>query len=155
MSNVAQLCQEEQSREFKRSQRLNFVLQEGYLDAEKAKDLKRNIPADSPAEKMEDIEAGIQSGKFELLDIYERREYIGFTVFVIVDFEGGKELLSIATYAKGHSDVTIGAMPLLEDFAKARGCQTIRLHTMRTGLVRKLSEADWFVSEIILRKELN
>jgi len=146
--------QDKQTRDFKRGQRLRLVLQDGYLDDEKAKNLHRNIPSDNPAESAAMIEAGIKSGDFEVMDLIEDGENIGFTVFAIVDHDRGKEFLTIACYAKGKSDVSANITPILEGIAKARGCSTMRMHTMRTGLVKKLSKDDWFVSEIIMRKEL-
>jgi hypothetical protein len=101
------------------------------------------------------VEAGIDRGEFELFDILENGEKIGFTVLTVIDGDNGTEILSIASYAKGRGDVTIDVMPIIEGIGKARGCKTIRLHTMRTGLVEKLyKKLDWYVSEIVMRKEI-
>lgn len=146
---------EARTRDFKRGQRASYVLRDGFLDAEKLKALHQRIPADSPAETMAGVQAGLDRGEFELLDILEDGKDIGFTIFAIVDHDGGKEFLSIASYAAGRGDVTAEVMPLIEGVAKARACKTIRLHTMRTGLVEKLSKnLNWYVSEIVMRKEI-
>lgn len=152
---VSHAPESKRQRDFKRNQRLLFVLRDGVLDDTKRGQLHRLIPADSPTETMHYLERGIDSGEFTLADIYEGGERIGFTVYMITENEDGKEFLSIASYAKGQGDVTTSAMPILEGIAKAKGCKTIRLHTMRTGLVKKLTKnQNWFVSEIVLRKEL-
>jgi len=155
MSQQLAVSKESQSREFKRGQRAIYVLEDGFLDSEKTKALHELIPADSPAETMADVEAGVNRGEFELMDIYEDAEKIGFTIFAVIEGDSGQELLSIATYAKGRGNIAIEGMPLLEGVAKSRGCKTIRLHTMRTGLVKKLTTGlNWYVSEIVMRKEI-
>ena len=139
---------------FKRDQRALYVLRDGFLDEQKRKDLHRLIPADSPVETTRLIESQIRNGEAWLYDVFEDGEPIGFTVYTFVEGDG-KELLSIASYAKGRGDVTAEVMPLLEGIAKSNNCKSIRLHTMRTGLVQKLIKADWFVSEIVMRKEIS
>lgn len=142
------------NKDYLRARRFRYVIREGFLDEEKRKALHRMIPADSPAETMAAVEAGIGRGEFSLMDILEDGEKIGFTVFCVCQVDSGKEMLSIATYAKGRGDVTTEAMPLLERIAEDQGCRSIRLHTMRTGLVEKLkNKLGWFVSEIVMRKE--
>jgi len=142
-------------RDHKRKQRKLYVLRDGMLDDTKRGQLHNLIPADSPTETMHFLERGIDRGEFTLADIFEDGERVGFTVYTITENEDGKEFLSIASYAKGKGNVTIEAMPILEGIAKAKGCKTIRLHTMRTGLVKKLTEnLNWYVSEIVMRKEL-
>jgi hypothetical protein len=136
--------------------RAKYVLADGFLDTEKSLAMHRYIPADSPAETMAAVERGVRDGRFQLLDIFEDGQPIGFTVYHICECDAGPEMLSICTYARGRGDVTIDAMPLLEGVARQKGCKTIRLHTMRPGLVEKLkTHCDWFVSEIVLRKELD
>lgn len=143
----------DRTKEFKRDQRAAYVLRPGFLDAEQRKQLHRLIPHDSPAETMHVVERGLQRGEFEQMDIFQDGRRVGFTVFVENEEDAGKEMLSICTYADGEN-VTGLAMPLLEDVARSRGSKTMRLHTMRTGLVEKLRRSGWFVSEIVMRKEL-
>lgn len=144
----------DRTREFKREQRARFVLREGFLDAEKSKELHRLIPHDSPIETMRDVERGIRSGEFKLLDVLENGQRVGFTVYAIVEGNGTKEFLSVASHGKSNTDLSRAIIPMLEAEARKQGCNSIRLHTMRTGLIQKLISIDWYVSEIVMRKEI-
>lgn len=144
------------SRQFKREQRKRFVLREGYLDAQKRACLHRLIPQDSPTEGMHIVERGIDSGEMKLLDVFEDGRIVGITIYSIEENENGREFLSIASYGESGSDLSRSIIPKLEDYAREFGCKTIRLHTMRTGLVKKLTDhLGWYVSEIVMRKDLN
>ncbi|WP_422024772.1 hypothetical protein [Pyruvatibacter mobilis] len=46
-------------------------------------------------------------------------------------------------------------LPLLEDFARAWKCCSIRWHTERNGLVKKGQAAGYRVSELVMRKVLD
>lgn len=140
---------------FKRDQRAKFVLREGYLNEQTRRQLHRLIPQDNPVETTSVIEDGIRDGSMTLLHVYERGEKVGWTVYSIIKHDAGKEFLSVASHGKSRSDLSTSIIPHLERLAKDKGCQSIRLHTMRTGLVRKLeSKLDWYVSEIVMRKDL-
>lgn len=143
--------------DFSRRQRAKYVLRPGFLDAEKRKALHLRIPQDSPVETFAGVESGVKSGEFQLFDVYQDGKRIGFTVSTVTEGDAGRELLSIASYSDGGkgADVTGGAMPILEKIAQEQGCTGIRLHTMRTGLVEKLIPEGWYVSEIVMRKNLS
>lgn len=138
---------------FKRHQRARFALRDGFLASEKEKDLIRNLPIDNPSGSTDYILDGLESGEFSKLDVFEDGKKVGLVVYQIEEDKNGKELLIIAAAGTG-TDLSRNIIPLLEVFALSRECTSLRLHTMRTGLVKKLSELDWFVSEIVLRKEL-
>lgn len=140
---------------FKRNQRKRFVISEGDLDAHTRRSLA-SIPHDNPTESAAAIQGGIEDGKFKLLDVNEDGQRVGFAVYALEAHAQGREFLVVACQGKSKTgDLSMAISAKLEDLAREFGCQTIRLHTMRTGLVKKLTEnADWFVSEIVMRKEL-
>ena len=51
-------------------------------------------------------------------------------------------------------DLTRHVLPAIEDLARSLGCQSVRLHTMRKGLIRKTVRHGYMLSEIVMRKAL-
>ena len=141
-------------KEFKRIQRGKFVLRAGFLDEQKRKDLNAVIPFDNAVESMRTLEAQIESGDATLAGVFENGKEVGWTVFKVIEEHYGKELLSIASHGHSKADLSNEIIPILEDIAKQYNCKSIRLHTMRTGLVQKIIKLDWFVSELVMRKEI-
>lgn len=138
-----------------RNSRAKYLLRPGVIDRARLQSLGRSIPNDDPLKDKDYLEKGVESGEFRALEIVEDGQPVGVTIFKMIDRPGGKECLSVATHADGETDTTKHAMPILEEFAKSEGCKSIRLHTVRTGLVEKLTASGWYVSEIVMRKELS
>lgn len=140
-----------------RKRRVSFVVSEGILDHLKQAQLRYSVPADSPTENFDSIIQGVRTGEFKMLDVFESGEKVGWTVYKICENEDGLEFLSVASHGKslGGNDLSKAIIPILEGMAKHLGCGSIRLHTLRPGLVKKLSEGmGWFVSEFVMRKEI-
>lgn len=134
-----------------RNKRANYVLREGFLDEQKRESCEQ-IPIDCI------VTRPVFQGHEKIFKVYCDGEYYGFTVFEIDERENGKELVSLySIQERGEKTLnfTDAIIPKLEEIAKEYGCKTIRLNTMRTGLVKKLLEKhEWFVGEIIVRKEV-
>ena len=140
-----------------RKRRVSFVVSEGMLDHLKESQLRYSVPADSPTENFESIIKSVRSGEFQMLDVFEAGLKVGWTVYKICENEDGLEFLSVASYGKSldGNDLSRAIIPILEGMAKQLGCKSIRLHTLRPGLVKKLSEnMGWFVSEFVMRKAI-
>ncbi|WP_269526500.1 hypothetical protein [Coraliomargarita parva] len=145
---------ESNTKRFKRIQRGKFVLRAGFLDEQKRRDLHRVIPFDNAVESMHALEKQVQSGECTLAGVFEEGQEVGWTIFKVIEEDHGRELLSVASRGNSKSDLSNEIIPILEDIARQYGCRSIRLHTMRTGLVQKLIKLDWFVSEVVMRKEI-
>jgi hypothetical protein len=126
----------------------------GFLDAERCKQLHQSIPCDSPVETMDYVEKRVMSGDYTIASVFEDGTPVGWTVYGIENHEQGREMLSVASYGQGKGNLTRAIIPKLEGVARGEGCKTIRLHTIRPGLVEQLLKQGWFVSEIVMRKEL-
>lgn len=146
---------DKRSRDFKREQRANYVLQEGFLDEEKRKSLSNDIPADNPVSCQDFIAEGIRSGKYKLMDIVENGVSVGWCVYGILPLGEQKEFVLVAAYARGRDNVSEGITPILEGIAAQHNCKSFRVHTMRPGLVKALLKQDFFISEIVVRKEIS
>lgn len=142
----------------KRKLRAKFAVSVGILNHVKEAQLLFKVPADSPTEHMSYIVEKVRSGEFTLLDVFEDGQRVGWTIYSIEENELGKEFLSVASYGKSNSgqDLSANIIPILEGLAKEKACKSIRLHTLRPGLVKKLSspEIGWFLSEYVMRKEI-
>lgn len=143
------------NRDHKRKARARYVLSEGFLDEQKRRSLSDDIPADNPVGCQDYIAEGIRDGRYKLMDIIEDGEAVGWCVYAILPRGELKEMVCVSAFAKGRDNVAAGITPILEDIAAANGCKCFRIHTMRTGLVEKLLGQGWFVSEIVLRKEIS
>lgn len=140
--------------DFQRIQRGNFVLKNGDVD-ERTRAEMRYIPNDNPIEHLEGVLDLVKAGKMTLMHVYENGERVGFTVFEINNEPMGKELMSLVSYGKNEAgNLAESIIPMLEEIARKNDCKTIRLNTARPGLCKKLQKMDWFVSEILMRKEL-
>lgn len=132
-----------------------YILRPGVLDSQAAEWISK-VPFDSPAESADRIKRDLDAGKSVLLNCFAadgRR--VGVTVYRIEDHDLGRELVSIASFGSdGGADLTREVLPMVEAVARSKGCVSVRLHTMRAGLIRKLLKDDYFVSEVVLRKRL-
>ena len=141
--------------DFHKAQRARYVLRPGVLDKARAEAIGRYLPADDPTQTLEAIRAGLQSGEYILVDVVcEDGRKVGWTVYSFDDRKCGREMLSVASMGKDEADLTTDIIPTLEQIAVCQGCHSIRLHTLRPGLAAKLLKLDWFVSELVMRKNL-
>ncbi len=69
--------------------------------------------------------------------------------------EGGAEFVIAGAVSALPSIDLVGALlPGLEGMARAMGCVSIRFHTIRDGLVKKVENMGWERSEIVMRRAL-
>lgn len=117
----------------------------------------RKIPNDDPAASFVPVVVNlIRTGKASLCEIYIGAEKAGITVYQIDDFEGHKELVSVATYAHplNRKILRHDLDRLLSQLAEKCGCKSIRFHTSRHGLVSEALKNGWHTAEIVLRKSI-
>jgi len=138
-----------------RSRRAKYVLKPGFLDAQRER-ATHFIPADNPVPTASHIKQRVQKGELQVLDIIDSdgRE-LGFVVYRIIEREDMKEFLVVCLQAKDGRRMMPELEQLAVRFAESKGCQSIRMHTMRHGLVESLVKAGWYVSEIVMRKTIN
>jgi hypothetical protein len=97
----------------------------------------------------------IRAGTATLLQIFEGETAVGFTVYKIETFAGGhREMVSIATRTTSKRPLRMGLNEHLCELARLNNCQSIRMHTVRHGLVRAALSVGWHTAEIVLRKNL-
>lgn len=65
----------------------------------------------------------------------------------------GCEGVVLAAGGKADFDLTAVVMPHIEKMFV--GCKSMRVHTERMGLVKKLKLQSWYLAEMVMRKELN
>jgi len=116
----------------------------------------RRIPNDDPkgtfAPAIIDL---IRTGKAKVFEIVRNGAVVGFTVYQIENFGPNyKELISVATHCPHTSNLRYEIEAQLLQHAKNLGCQSIRMHTVRQGLVKEALDNDWHVAEIVLRKSI-
>lgn len=125
------------------------------LDEATERKIKTSLPADDPQATIDHIKDGLAKGRTVLIDVENHEgEKLGFTVYEIIETTHGKEFLSIASLARDNRNMTQEFIPHFEEIARQNDCSTLRLHTLRAGLVRELLAMDWEVSEVVMRKRI-
>jgi hypothetical protein len=116
----------------------------------------RAIPNDDPGQSfVEVVMAQLRDGSAKLCELRIEGVHVGWTVYKIETTSEHREFVSIATKTdktRGEAE-NIGVV--IEAFAKSLRCQSIRMHTVRHGLVLKALNNGWHAAEIVLRKNLN
>lgn len=149
------MCSESRTSSFHAEQRTRFVLRDGVLDPERVKAIGERLPADDPQETLSEIKDGLADGSFTICDVvHPDGQTVGWTIYTIIDRPNGKEFLSVASIGQAAENLTAEIIPILEGIAREHHCSTIRLHTLRPGLVKKLFSLGWLASEIVMRKQL-
>ncbi|MBC7367166.1 MAG: hypothetical protein H7343_10220 [Undibacterium sp.] len=115
----------------------------------------RFIPHDEPGDFVEFLRGKVVRGEASVCDIETASGVVGFGVYSVSKFGTARELLVIAAIgSRDKTDITAEVMPELETLARANDCASIRFHTMRPGLVKKVTAHGYRVAEMILRKTL-
>jgi hypothetical protein len=131
-----------------------LVFAVGAID-ELISDALKAIPFDSPQCWGDWIREGIKNGFLSSVVLYLDEKPIGSITYAISGEPPRKELLISHAYI---NDTTFGYLPLLSTFAsrvaKEAGCNSIRFHTVRKGLIIGALRQGFHVSEIVLRKPL-
>lgn len=122
------------------------------LNAQSVINLLKTCP--SPVHVLQDasIEAGILSGKIKLHLVGKGQDAALLAYEVI-----GKEFVIVALKnlkTKNEIDLSEHATAAGLKLGKELGCDFIRFHTFRPGLVKKALEQGYLPAEFILRKEI-
>lgn len=103
-----------------------------------------------PHAEISDIKA---QGGAVLFEVEAGGERVGFYVLRVDTMPSGSEgVLVAACGSLGGSDLTESLLPHIE--GQFRGCGSIRIHTARPGLARKLARKGYSAGELVLRKTL-
>jgi len=130
-----------------------LMLRPGVLDAQ-AKAWAEKLPHDFPGE-FSDHWAGLIDDGTEALEATKDGERIGLVLFKLdAAFTPPEFVIQGAFSPVNGAQLTEHLLPQIEAIARARGCGTVRFHTMRAGLVAKAQSAGWRVSEVVMRKTL-
>lgn len=144
--------------EAQRKRRACYALSEGMLDHVKEAQLRYKIPFDDPTGDMSTVVDRVKNGEYTLLDVYEDGEKVGWTTYSIDKNEKGAEFIIHGTFikTKSHESSAVRIAEIMEGVAKKKGCKSLRIHTLRPGLVKKMIEKEnpWFLAEYILKKEI-
>jgi len=116
----------------------------------------RRIPNDDPAGAfIPAVLDQVRAGTANLCAIHLEGRRVGLTVYAVELFGAHREFVSIATTAEGGQPLRFELENLLCALALQNSCQSIRMHTVRPGLVKNALALGWHTAEITLRKHLN
>lgn len=139
---------------FHRARIGRYALRKAHANEHLRKELWR-IPHDNPTECMATLVEDVKAGEYEVLQMLHNGKQVGHIIYKVEQGDHGSEFLIVAATATDPTaQLTENILPLIEDLARRMNCRTMRLHTMRLGLVAKAMEQGWHTSEIVLRKEL-
>lgn len=99
----------------------------------------------------EDYASQIKAGA-KLFKVEQGGAGIGFYLLRIDQTAEGAEGVLVAAVGRADFDLTAAIVPVIEK--QFYGCRSIRIHTGRPGLAKKLSKAGYHAAEIVLRKSL-
>ncbi len=112
----------------------------------------RKIPNDDPVSFADLVLARIRAGDYQAQDIFHGDEKIGVTVFFVESFGTHRELVSVATYTNRQAP---GFMEFwnheIRRVARSLSCVSIRMSTVRHGLVSLALKQNWQLCEVTLR----
>lgn len=131
-----------------------LILRPGIWDAQ-AQAWSRLIPHDWPGDYVDHWTRMVERGDAESFDAIQDGRRVGFLLVTVCHEFDTPELILLGAYAvSGGHDLTLSALPQIEAIARAKGCATVRFHTMRPGLIGKALRDGFTVSEVILRKDV-
>lgn len=114
----------------------------------------RLIPGDDPLFNLDSLKSRTESGLLTHHAVMQDGKRIGFVLTAIESGSNAKELVIVASYIQPGANAS-DDLSACEAIARAENCDSIRIHTVRPGLVRKLTQNHGFrLSEVILRKTL-
>lgn len=104
----------------------------------------------------DDLRTALATGRGSLHRVTEGEKLVGFFSVRIDSYAGGDELVIVAAAGKLKGMPLLNVfLPLLEANAKDAGCNSMRIHTSRKGLFKRLSQRGYGFSEWVLRKKLS
>lgn len=100
----------------------------------------------------DDYKAQVKRGA-KLFRVSEGENEIGFYLLRVDKNPSGAEGVLVAAVGRDkNNDLTEVILPVIE--RQFFGCKSIRIHTQRPGLAKKLSRAGYGAAEMVLRKPL-
>ena len=130
----------------------NIILRELDSLGESAS-LLAHIPNDDPYPFVDFVLSKIKQKEYKALEIFDGENRIGITIYTIDHFGDYKELSSICTYVNSGKEIHRYTLDnLLVDLAKSLGCKSLRMSTVRSGLVKTALNTGWKIAEVTLRK---
>lgn len=135
---------------------LNKIALLASADLSQAEVALQQIPNDLPGLTFsQSIIDQVKSGRYRLCEVQQDGEQIGFTVFYIEENEGFKEFVSVATKCFPNKVLRYDLEMLFITLARKYECVSMRIHTLRHGLVSSALQNGWHCAEIILRKPVS
>lgn len=114
------------------------------------------IFADDPNGGVDSLRDQLAKGNGSLHRVTEGSRLVGYFSVRIDAYAGGDELVVVAGVGDLRGVKLLNVfLPLLETNAKDSGCNSVRIHTSRKGMFKRLSQHGYNFSEWVLRKPLN
>jgi hypothetical protein len=97
----------------------------------------------------------VELGELSVIAVYHDGARVG-SVLWRLDEHGGKRCLVIHGAAAFHPEVdfTATVLPQLERYAASIGCELVRLHTRRRGLIARTQAMGYGAAEYVLLKRV-
>jgi hypothetical protein len=116
-------------------------------------DAKRLIPRAHRAESVDDVRQQVETGRARIFYVKAGGQVVGAFVLRVDQLCNGAEGVIVSGVADMPGvDLVEACMPAIE--ALFINVQTIRYHTMRAALARKLGRMGYAPAEIICRKQV-
>ena len=95
----------------------------------------------------------VELGELSVIAVYHEGARVG-SVLWRLDEHGGKRCFVIHGAAAFHAEVdfTGTVLPQLENYARQIGCELVRLHTRRRGLIARTQAMGYGAAEFVLLK---
>lgn len=112
------------------------------------------VCADDPA-GIADVKRQVKTGCASLFKVETPDRLVGFYVVRIDQLSAGDELVIIAAAGRLPGvDLIAVMLPTFEAQAVMSDCKSVRIHTNRRGMVKKIARRGYGFSEWVFRKEL-
>lgn len=113
------------------------------------------IPNDDPFSFRDLVFAKIKAGEFIAASIIEDGIIVAYTVYFLDIDSGYREFVSVATYSlKPDTQLIFKFENTLIHLAKSLKCDSIRMATVRIGLMKTAINNGWYIPEVTLRKDI-
>lgn len=101
---------------------------------------------------LDDIKVQVSNGAKLFKVVNQYVETVAAFVLRIDRFAWGNEGVIVAAGGRAEVDLTMHILPAIE--CMFNGCKSVRIHTARIGLVKKLAKQNYGGVEYVLRKDL-
>ncbi len=102
---------------------------------------------------------GIEGNRLIAMGAFHAGDMVGVVIYGFEPGDHGREMVIFAARGLvrlgGHGIDWIAAVwPTLQGIAEGMGCESVRFHTMRQGLIAKMRQHGFGLAEYVLRKDL-